>query len=665
MRTLLVEDSPADADILREVLSRDCFDIEIECVERLEEALRVLDEREFDIILLDLSLPDSDSLTGLMRVRVKAPRVPIIIFTGLDDHELGLEAVKHGAQDYLVKGRMNGESIARAMRYAIERHRTEQISLQNELAAKEAAARAEEVQTNLEMALLSSGMYVWSFNIQASSSTQPAADDPDVSMEREPSFQEFISRVHPDDRTAVRTALQQCIDGQENCNVEFRAISAQGANRWFAYRGKALFDTDDKPFRITGVCREITAEKLQEENSKRLAILEQRHEFVALLAHDLKTPIMGCQRILDLIVGGALGEVPPERAGLLRQIRDSNQSMLLLINNVMDTYRLEEGSEVFSFEDLDMGRLISDCVSEVRALAEGSGIEIEIEAEPIADVYADRIAMRRVVCNLLSNAIKYTPAGGRVTITVRALDDRALVQVADSGVGIETDALDHIFERFYQEKQKYRSSGLGLGLYLCQRLMKAQNGSISCSSQPGKGTTFELSIPRSEKHSRRGEAGAAVALEDDCGPARGTVSTSDDRQPEDGAFRLPQGVLVIDNNRANRLVLRRVLRNLSIVADFVTTPAEALQATAERTYAAIFVNLVMPDLPGLEMTKTLRRAGVSTPILAYGQISVPEHSAVREAGFDDFLCEPLTNSCVKDLVLKWIRDKRSTDFGTG
>ena len=160
IKILLVEDNPGDARLLREILAEVTFtQFELAHVERLSEALKRLGEKRFDVILLDLSLPDSQGFDTFTQVQAQAPQVPIIVLSGLDDESLAVRAVREGVQDYLVKGQMDGNLLARAMRYAIERKQVEETLQRHNLelgvrnAVAQALSRSLELQDLLDEAL--------------------------------------------------------------------------------------------------------------------------------------------------------------------------------------------------------------------------------------------------------------------------------------------------------------------------------------------------------------------------------------------------------------------------------------------------------------------------------------------------------------------------------
>ncbi len=224
-----------------------------------------------------------------------------------------------------------------------------------------------------------------------------------------------------------------------------------------------------------------------------LQLLEQREHFIAMLAHNLRIPIIGAQRILAILIEN--GKLPENEKHLLSQISSSNQSLLHMINNALDVYRYEGGSEQFAQSELNVSRLVADCLHEVEPLAMAKNLRVVQSITEQDVIIADPLAMRKVLHNLLNNAVKFTPEGGEVMIRLQNKFDKAILSITDTGVGVEPKDLELIFDRFFQGGKKYRASGLGIGLHLCRRFIEGQKGTIVCISEPNQGTTFEITLP--------------------------------------------------------------------------------------------------------------------------------------------------------------------------
>ncbi|MDZ4835349.1 MAG: response regulator [Candidatus Melainabacteria bacterium] len=616
IRALLIEDNPSDAYLLQESLDASVGLVEIEWVEDLAAGLERLNSEQFDIVLLDLSLPDSISLDSLQKILQPFPRMPIVILTGLDDGEVAIEAVKRGAQDFLVKGKPSGESIYRCMRYAIERQLSQDLIRQSAVDANEARA-------NLQLALATSqlGIFYWDLLTKQITWDQRVSDlfGIDASVGN---IESMTGLIPAEDLKTLEMALTKCLEPGERqeSEVQFRAIWSDGSTHYLSSRARAIFNDEGSPVRLTGVVTDNTRQVEEQRSKRRLALLEQREEFIAMLAHDLRTPIFGSQRLIDLMIQGALGEISPAHSSVLSKISDSNQGILHSINNVLDVYRLEANPTTPLLRTHDINAIISACINQLEPIAKGCEIKLNWTPEvPLHPVNVDEVSMSRILSNLVSNALKFTPAGGQVEVSVKEREGKSVLVVTDNGIGMEKAVADKVFDRFYQSSRQYRGKGLGLGLYLCRQLIGAMGGSISCKSTPGRGTTFEVTMVQAP--------GVSVKR---------------------------RSVLVVDDNRLNQLVLQASLQNMSLEADTVSSGKEALLAVKQKHYHAIFVDYMMPVMDGLSTSKALRDAGVGAPLFCYSAIDPLESMHLEDSSFDDFLQKPIENAKLKRLMTRWL-----------
>lgn len=234
-----------------------------------------------------------------------------------------------------------------------------------------------------------------------------------------------------------------------------------------------------------------------EEKSMRLAVLEQREEFMATLTHDLKNPLIGSNYILQLMAEQDIGAVSEEQSKLLLQLRDSNNLLISMIQNLIEVYRFEKGAYDVQPEIINAVNVISACITEISPIAKNRNIDFHIEIhENVQNILADESAIRRILQNLLGNALKFTPSGGSITLRVSGINDSIIIEVSDTGPGISEEDQKKLFQRFSQGGiGKRHTTGTGLGLYLCKRLVDAHRGTISCRSKEGTGTTFSVGLP--------------------------------------------------------------------------------------------------------------------------------------------------------------------------
>ncbi|NJO98411.1 MAG: hybrid sensor histidine kinase/response regulator [Pleurocapsa sp. CRU_1_2] len=222
--------------------------------------------------------------------------------------------------------------------------------------------------------------------------------------------------------------------------------------------------------------------------------IDQRENFVSCLTHDLRTPLVAANRMLDLIEQKVFGNITCEQQEAIANIISSNDNMLEMLNTLLETHHYELGQKTLNWISVDLQQLISEVVSELEPLAREKGLELLYNAVTnAAEVKGDRLELRRVITNLIGNAIKFTDTG-KVQVSVSEHESRILVQVADSGIGISPEDQKAVFQRYHQGN--HRRAGKGLGLYLCQQIINAHQGELKVQSQLGQGTTFTFSLPQ-------------------------------------------------------------------------------------------------------------------------------------------------------------------------
>jgi two-component system phosphate regulon sensor histidine kinase PhoR len=223
-----------------------------------------------------------------------------------------------------------------------------------------------------------------------------------------------------------------------------------------------------------------------------------RHEFVANVSHELKTPLSVMKACVETLQDGAVDDAN-ERGAFLQQIADGADRLYALILDLLSLARIESGSEVLDYDDVSIADAVASCIERHRRRAEAKQMTIELipSAEP-SSVWADAEALEQILDNLVDNAIKYTQAGGMVRVRWKTDGEAVAVSVEDNGPGIPDRDLNRIFERFYRvDKARSRElGGTGLGLSIVKHLAQTMGGSVKASSQIGRGSTFTITLPR-------------------------------------------------------------------------------------------------------------------------------------------------------------------------
>lgn len=222
---------------------------------------------------------------------------------------------------------------------------------------------------------------------------------------------------------------------------------------------------------------------------------ERQRQFVADASHELRTPLALMLSQADVALARSRSSAEYRR--VLTSVRDDVRRMTQLVSDLLTLARADVGQQSLVREPLDLRDIVTEVVIGLQPLAQTAGVELASGATDVAVIHGDQTRLTQLLINLTGNAITYTPAGGKVTVSVRALKDRAVLEVADTGIGIAPEHLPHLFERFYRvDHARSRSEGgSGLGLAISQWIARAHDGEITVTSRLGGGTTFTVSLP--------------------------------------------------------------------------------------------------------------------------------------------------------------------------
>ena len=460
---LLVEDNPGDARLFREYLREDELnDYKLDHVERLNIGIQHLALGKPDVVLLDLGLSDSHGLGTFTKVHDQAADVPIVVLTGLADAEHAVEAVRLGAQDYMVKGDLTGSLLIRAIRYAIERKRTQ------------AVLQDSEARTRAIIASNSDGIVI--------------VDGGGTIRFANPSAEALFGRP-TEQLIGVAFGFPVSVDKAS----EIELLRVNGSYVVAEMRAVEL-PWDGKPAWLLSL-RDIT-ERVQIEKAKK-EIVKMKAAFLAGVTHDLRTPLSSLIGFLKLMKNDKKmnGAIQDEFLDLALQ---DAERLVSLTGDVLEASRLESVGKKIELIDVDLRDLITVSLQALEGIARDRGITLHDDNGNLPlNIKADSRGLRRVLDNLIGNAIRYSNPGGTVRIRAARTKASVLVEVVDQGIGIPEKELPHLFQKFYQEDTLIKRSGVGtgLGLYIAIEIVEAYGGTIGVESKPGVGSVFHFTIP--------------------------------------------------------------------------------------------------------------------------------------------------------------------------
>jgi signal transduction histidine kinase len=355
----------------------------------------------------------------------------------------------------------------------------------------------------LSLALEAAAIGVWDFDLVKNSVWRSLRHD-EIFGHKEPlpqwNFDVFANHVVPEDLASVKEAFQLGVE-QGKFRMQCRIVRADDKSiRCIFVRGETLHNEHGETVRMLGTVSDITDIKEQQEQLRLLAIMKEREDFMATLTHDMKNPLVGANRLLEMFVDGTLGEMTSQQFELLRHLKESNSGLLKLIADLIDVYRFEKDTSILVTTNCDLVSLISSCISRIAPFATLRSVDLILQMPEKMGALVDAGKLERVVQNLLDNAMKFAPNGGAIHVRLfsQALD--TVIEIEDNGPGIAPEEQSRLFKRFAQGSAGKRyTGGSGLGLYLCKQIVEAHGGTIECKSQPNQATIFRVFLP-SGKH---------------------------------------------------------------------------------------------------------------------------------------------------------------------
>ncbi|MGZ3345066.1 MAG: ATP-binding protein [Caulobacteraceae bacterium] len=437
--------------------------------------------------------------------------------------------------------------------------------------------------------------------------------------------------IHPEDRDEAEAAFKRICTTGEPEHAEARVITPNGEVRVIRSWSTAEFDTSGKVSAVMYVLMNVTEQRrVEAELRKARDAAEQaavvKAEFLANMSHELRTPLTNILGFTAL--ASAEDDMPDTVRRYIERVTNASKALLTLVNDVLDFSKLEAGEIRLEPRPVDMPQLAREVMDLFGQQAAAKGVALALDLAdgipPAVALDADRV--RQVLINLVGNAVKFT-AEGEVTLELGYDPDAGLLSAAvtDTGPGIEADRRSQLFQRFSQvDGSSTRTfGGTGLGLAICKGLVEAMGGEIGVETEAGKGSRFWFEVPTP----------AVDAVE----AASASASVA--------ALSLGNRFLVVDDNPANRALVRAILTTLGADIVEASDGYEGVKAAMELPFDVILMDMRMPGLSGEEAVAEIRRGGpnAACPIIAFSASADPHQLAeLRRLGFDGCLGKPFT-----------------------
>jgi PAS domain S-box-containing protein len=462
-------------------------------------------------------------------------------------------------------------------------------------------------------------------------------------------FETFIGHHHLRGRSDAELGPDHCFaspEGDSHNELDHKVLVSGVALRqeewWTGEDGRRHYldvlrtpylGPDGSTLGMIGIARDITRRKQQEDElraAKEAAELTERYkiEFLAKVSHELRTPLNAVMGLLQLMEATPLDE---QQRNYRDRANGAARVLQQIVQSILDYARIEANLTQVEKLDFSLRELTAAIIDVFGFDARQKGVELRLEYDVTAPdmVRADPVILRSALSNLVSNAIKFTERGSVTLAVVSRGRNHAgcdlQFAVIDTGVGIDMARYDELFEPFFQgvnATTRNSAGGTGLGLSICRRLVRKMEGELQCDSERGVGTTFYFSVHFGKARARH--------------PGR---SRPNPREQLAG-----RRILLVDDNGLNRDIVAELLQQCGLVVDQATDGREAFAAVQARDYAAVLMDIQMPNMDGYQATRLIRRlfSASRLPVIAFTAHGMQEEQRrCFEAGMNAFVRKPV------------------------
>jgi two-component system, sensor histidine kinase and response regulator len=513
---------------------------------------------------------------------------------------------------------------------------------------KESESKLHSLTERLSLATAVAAVGVWEWDVANSAM---AWDDTmreiyGFALKEESPYEQWRAAVVPEDLPLAEGALKKTLEEKARATVEFRIKRPDGTVRYLSAAEGPVLDEEGNVSKIIGVNIDVTNRRkvetdLQRAKDEAEAANRAKSEFLANMSHEIRTPMNGIMGMTELVLDT---ELDSEQREYLNLAKMSADSLLSLINDILDYSKIEAGKLEIDAIDFNLGDCLGDTMKTLSLRAHQKGLELAFEIEPnVPDsLIGDPGRLRQIILNLVGNAIKFTEVG-EVVLSVQLMthvgDELQLrFTVTDTGIGISPDKQAAVFEAFKQADgtmtRKY--GGTGLGLTISSRLVELMGGRIWVESELGEGSRFHFTANFKVQKSA----------------ARTVV-------PRDPTTLRDMRVLVVDDNATNRQILVKMLDGWHMVSTVADSGAKAMVTLTEakgigRTFPLILLDAQMPEMDGFALAEYIKRhpsfrAATIMMLSSAGQRG--DAMRCRELGVAAYLTKPVRQSELMDAIL--------------
>ena len=456
-----------------------------------------------------------------------------------------------------------------------------------------------------------------------------------------PSYEGFLNSIHPDDVEKVNEAFNASLVDNTPYSVEHRLLMKDGRIKYVIERGETVYSDTGEALLTQGTVQDITELKLVQkslieakENAE--SANKSKSRFLANMSHEIRTPLNGIMGFIEVL---QKDETDPKRIDYLNIIASSSKSLLVVINDILDLSKIEDGSMKIETIDFDLKQHLHQLIDFFKSIAGAKEITLHFEypAELSSHVHTDPLRLKQVLSNLISNAIKFSPQNVAITITLQRKGESLHMAVKDEGIGISEEAQERIFNPFEQAEISTTRNygGTGLGLSISKNLIELLQGEVHLESKIGEGSTFSFFIKAPE------------------------ITHSQEKESHGESPRLQGHVLVAEDNKTNQLLISILLDEMNLTYTIVEDGKEALEAfKTSQEYDLILMDINMPNMDGIEATQHIRQSGLphhNIPIIALTANVIKEDiEHYLQSGMNAHISKPIDSDLLGKALVNYL-----------
>lgn len=619
-KILLIEDNPGDVKLMEQLLKKASFRHDLYVADSLYDAFEKLRSVQIDLVLLDLSLPDSTGFKTLTAYIEAFPKTPVVVLTGINNEIVGSQSVKAGAQDFLVKGQFDNKILGRAIRYAIQRH---QVNLKLKDSARALAMsekrflEAQEIAKfgNWEMDIVSNNM-TWSDEQYRIFGLQPRSITPTLT--------DYYNFVHSEDKASVETFFDEASQKGKELKIEHRIVVDGRSIKYVALRAKIYFDEDTERLLLMGVVQDITERKLSEqlqlEKNINKKATKLKEDALADLGFHIRTPLSSIYNLLYVLENGEQSRLETQ---VISDLKTSVSDLSLMVNNLMNASLLVSDSLTLSKVDFDLKGFWASTQKMLKLKAANSNVTlaIDVDSNLPEHVHTDGQKVTQIMYNLFDAIIK-TNGVSVATLDVQWKEDRAQLDIAvkTNGEALSKEDITELLTNEHIAPNEIEDSSNQVNRKVCFSIIgiltRMLSGTVSIQSENDR-NIYNISIPL--------EASKKALSLDSSDPA------------------FPIKILLVEDHFLNQIATKKVLTTWSdnISVDIAENGLVGVEKFKAHGYDIVLMDIQMPVMNGIESTQKIREINKNVPIIALtANATKSEEDNCMKAGMTDYISKP-------------------------